>query len=227
MFKILPAALLASAVFLLPAQAQVRAGSFTGISSGGIHNTARGHSAMRRFFPPLLLGDPYDYADYTSRPAESGNAPQIIVVQVPAAAPPAPSREARVEPLMLELQGDHYVRVGEAQQEENQPAAQPRDARLTRVKPLPTANHANQRQSPAADLQPIALVYRDGHREQVRDYTIAGGALYASGNYWTDGYWSRKIQLSALNLPATEQANRADGAEFLLPRSPYEVVVRP
>ena len=53
------------------------------------------------------------------------------------------------------------------------------------------------------ELTPVVLVYRDGHREQIREYSIANGTIYARGDYWNDGYWSKKIQLTALDLPAS------------------------
>ena len=45
---------------------------------------------------------------------------------------------------------------------------------------------------PAHDLPPALLVFRDGHTEEVRDYTIADGILYARGDFYTDGYWAGK-----------------------------------
>ena len=56
---------------------------------------------------------------------------------------------------------------------------------------------------------------------------IVEGILYAQGEYWNDGYWTKKIQLSALNLPATRTTNQEHGVNFLLPTSPNEIVTRP
>jgi hypothetical protein len=71
------------------------------------------------------------------------------------------------------------------------------------------------------------LFFRDGHSEEVRDYTIADGILYASGDYYTDGYWNKKINLSALDLARTLQSNAANHVNFVLPSSPNEVITRP
>jgi len=51
--------------------------------------------------------------------------------------------------------------------------------------------------------------------------------IYARGNYWQDGYWTKNIEISALNLPATIQVNQDNGVRFTLPAGPSEVVTRP
>jgi len=71
------------------------------------------------------------------------------------------------------------------------------------------------------------LVFRDGHREEVSDYTIADGVLYARGDYYRDGAWNRKIELKSLNLPETIHSNDARGVHVQLPTSPNEVITRP
>jgi len=77
------------------------------------------------------------------------------------------------------------------------------------------------------DLPPALLVFRDGHSEEVRDYTIADGILYASGDYYTDGYWNKKIDLSTVNVARTLGANAVRNVKFVLPSSPNEVITRP
>jgi hypothetical protein len=76
-------------------------------------------------------------------------------------------------------------------------------------------------------LPPATLIFRDGHSEEVRDYTIADGILYARGDYYSDGYWNKKIGLTALNIPETLQANATRNVKFVLPSSPNEVITRP
>ena len=88
----------------------------------------------------------------------------------------------------------------------------------TRVSDVRPVSHA---------IVPATLIFRDGHREQVREYIVADGAIYAHGDYWTDGYWNKKILLSALDLPATLSANEGNGANFELPSAPNVVIVRP
>jgi hypothetical protein len=127
--------------------------------------------------------------------------------------------------LLIEWQDGHYVRIGGTPGEKDE--TQPDHAEVAAAKPGEIAKRANHAPPPVPELQPAVLVYRDGHREEVREYTIADGILYASGDYWTDGYWNKKIQLAALNLPATENASQERGVTFTLPDSPNVVITRP
>jgi hypothetical protein len=146
------------------------------------------------------------------------------------------------QPLMIELQNGRYVRVstaavdGEARELE-QPAepatvAQTEPYKRAHSTRLPAVGPVQQAAAPTNDaamhnLPSALLVYRDGHNEQVRDYTIADGVLYARGDFYTDGYWNKKVDLSSLNLTATVQENAARNVKFVLPLSPNEVVTRP
>ncbi len=128
------------------------------------------------------------------------------------------------DPLMIELQNGRYVRVdsvaanGEALPLTFAPShAQPRTS------PAPLIAAA----SPPQSLPSAVLVFRDGHSEEVRDYTIANGMLYARGDYYTDGYWNKKIDLATLNVAETLQANANRSVKFVLPSSSNEVITRP
>jgi hypothetical protein len=77
------------------------------------------------------------------------------------------------------------------------------------------------------EIRPAVLVFRDGHHEEVSDYTIADGVLYTRLNFYTDGSWTRKIALSSLNLPDTITANQSRNLKFQLPTASNEVIVRP
>ncbi len=129
------------------------------------------------------------------------------------------------QPLVLERQGDRYVRV--ARTATNDEAAPlnfgSKDAPMSTQSTRSPAITA----SPANELVPAVLVFRDGHSEEVRDYTIADGKLYVRGDYYTDGYWNKKIELSSLDLSQTQQANANRNVKFLLPSSPNEVITRP
>jgi hypothetical protein len=142
-------------------------------------------------------------------------------------------------PLMIELQGDRYVKVnttaedGEALPLSHAANVQPAKSTRNHATSMVTSNSANTQgpmiaaASPAHDLPPAVLVFRDGHSEEVRDYTIADGSLYARGDYYTDGYWNKKIDLSTLNVAQTLQANADRNVKFILPSSPNEVITRP
>ena len=51
--------------------------------------------------------------------------------------------------------------------------------------------------------------------------------LYARGDFYTDGYWNKKIDLATLNVNQTLQANADRSVNFVLPSSPNEVITRP
>jgi hypothetical protein len=124
------------------------------------------------------------------------------------------------QPLMIELQNGRYVHVtGPAIDGEALPlASASQDAKSDAQRMV---------SSRAQDLAPALLVFRDGHNMEVRDYTIADGTLYARGDFYVDGYWSKKIEISSLNVPQTLEANAQRGVKFVLPSSPNEVVTRP
>jgi len=184
----------------------------------GITFNARNHSLGGRGF---YLGDtPYFYADYPFQQFAAEPAlPRGIVRESRADTP-----QEKSEPLLIEWRGDRYVRFGGAKKGGQTEVATPPDyAEGPSTKLASRAGAA-----PAiADLPPAMLIYRDGHHEQVSDYAIIGAVMYARGDYWRNGYWTKNIQLSALNLPATMKANQDSGVKFSLPAGPNEVVTRP
>ena len=144
--------------------------------------------------------------------------PGIIVLQPPPATPEPVAVPA--ESLLIELTGGRYLRVtSEAPAEAATIDRRPGPA----FEPVGSSDPA----IPSQDLAPAVLVFRDGHREEVAAYTIVDSVLYAQGNYYTDGSWNRKIDLSSLNLPETIEASRSRGVPFRLPSAPNEVVTRP
>jgi hypothetical protein len=151
---------------------------------------------------------------------------------------------ASAQPLVIELQNGRYVRVNStpsnsealpltlAPDRAPSEPAQPSRSSRSHSAPRATSNITAQPPTIAAaslphDLPPALLLFRDGHSEEVRDYTIADGILYARGDYYTDGYWNKKIALSTLNVSQTLAANAARNVKFVLPSSPNEVITRP
>jgi hypothetical protein len=150
-------------------------------------------------------------------------------------------REAPTESLLIELQGDRYVRVSGNQVESGGSSITLEPDQLPQVfsgkgkrsaQPFShdsvaspsTATAAN----PAPTLLPsVVLVLRDGTRQEVRDYAIADGALYARGDFYTDGYWNKTIRLSTVNVAETVSTNNSRGVKFVLPSAPNEVITRP
>jgi hypothetical protein len=222
MHRTLAIALFGAVVGLPLSQAQLRGPAIplpTGVRFG---RAGVGHFPG----PGLVLGSPYGYADYSTAPA---SAPQVIVVQMPSPVEAAPV-EPRPEPLLIEWRGDRYVRLsGSGANGTMGPGtAVPLDYREPEgAKSTASAGRAAPAEPARPELTPVVLVYRDGHREQIREYSIANGMIYARGDYWNDGYWTKKIQLAALDLPATEKASQELGSKFVLPTSPNEIILQP
>jgi hypothetical protein len=185
----------------------------------------RGH--RRPFSGDLWLGTPFWADDYSYYPEPAPN----YVVQ----APPKPLEYPKsLAPLMIELQGDHYVRRSADESGPGQPETVTAAA-VTNA--LPAASRSSARgnsaqagigaQSPVTNEAPTVFVFRDGHREESSDYSIISGVIYSRGDYWASGAWSRKIPVADLDVPATLQANREHGVPFRLPTAPNEVITRP
>jgi hypothetical protein len=181
-----------------------------------------GHA--RSFFGPLAFYDPFysDYLSSTGYPVASQ--PPVIVVQTPPAAAFVPERPSPPrQPLTIELQGERYVRLsGEETSEAETIDSMPAAPRRRPERAVPAAIEP----AAATELAPAVLVFRDGHREEVSDYTITDGILYTRGEPYS-GTWSRKVDLSSLDLRETVKSNQLRGAKFRLPSSPNEVIVRP
>jgi hypothetical protein len=195
------------------------------------HFASRSHDGAysRSSFYPLPFADPF-YSDYLSSAGYPVAAqPPAIFLQAPAPAPPdrAP---APVQPLLIELRGDRYVRVVGSEMSGAESRAQ-------MISPETIAQMPDPRRSPeraSASMPPITpeppaaiLIFRDGHREETSDYTIANGTLYTRSDFYTNGSWTRKIELSALDLPETLKSNQSRGVRFQLPSFPNEIIVRP
>ena len=190
--------------------------------------------------PFSFFGDSFNPDDIYSTGYPVASQPPVILLQAVRAlsglpnsmAQPESDRSSPSQPLVIELQNGRYVRVkstpanGEvlpltpAPDRTRPQQAQPR---LTRTPTSPAIAAA----SPAHELSPALLIFRDGHSEEVHDYTIADGILYARGDYYTDGYWTKEIALATLNVSDTLQANNKRNVKFTLPSSPNEVITRP
>lgn len=193
-----------------------------GVRTGFVHRR-RAH----RFFAGSGFA-PYFYSDYDS---ESGEAPppEIFISQTAQPASPAPVRKPP-ESLMLELRGDHWVRITNYGQSETdgQSSQQDSERASNLTSPMPgAAPRRIQTAEPASQLPPVVLVFRDGHKEEVGKYMIKGATIYTSADYWTSGSWTRKVQIAELDVPQTLKLNQDRGARFSLPSGPNEVMIRP
>lgn len=218
-----------AAALLLPASvAQMRAG-FRGSAGsvrgfGGQFRSHPHNAAARGYF----LGDTaFLYDDYPFGPAVPETAPpQFVLMQSPAAAVDTPS--VKIASLLIELEGDHYVRYGGVPR-----SAEPASMRLG-ISTLDATSRPATTQSQTAqhDLPPTVLVFHDGHRVEVADYAIVGRTIYAhragaSSDDENAGYGLNNIQVSALDISSTVKANRENGVSFVLPAGPNQVVTRP
>jgi hypothetical protein len=202
-------------------------GSFRG--GGGRGGFSRGRHGHRFFgdegYWPYFYSDDYDWEPETT----DGPPPQYITpqpVQSTVASPaPVPAHSE-----VLELQGDQWVRLtnyGASQSQGFYSQPQPDGPSTPRSSATPASSHRTPPAEPARELPPAVLVFRDGHKEEIRKYVIMNGTVITNADYWTSGSWTRKVQLAELNIPATLEANRELGTKFSLPSGPSEVIMRP
>jgi len=243
MFRRLSIALLAVTVFVPLSSAQIRGamGRPVFVGHAGLARGVRGgvglHHERRPFTRGMFLGSPFFYSNYDgSAPyvvegdvgSDVESAPPQFVVVQPVSADDSP-RKTRLTPLLIEWQGDRYVRFGGTEETAERGTsthpdyAEPTIAK-TPAKPAMSATQKERSESPAGELPLAVLVYRDGHREEIPDYAIADGVIYVRGNNWQNGYWTKRIPLSALDAPATMQANQQRGVKFMLPSAPNVVI---
>ena len=177
----------------------------------------------------ILLGYPDFYSDSDYYDSGEGSQPQVIVIQGSAPAPP-PAPPAPRESLLIEWQGDHFVRSTASARASESAELAPDYAKKSSApesvtgRSVPGQKNAAQ---PPRELPPAVLVFRDGRQEEVSEYTIMSGTIYSKADYWTTGSWTRAIQIADLDLPATLKLNQQRGLNFVLPASSNEVIVRP
>src|SRR6266568_4505393 len=189
-----------------------RAGSEPGVQRGSrviLSGVMHRHSFAR---PPFFYGygSPYFYSDYYEPYQEEYARPEPPVQ-------PAPAAEVKNEPLpdpvLLERRGNQWVRVTSFVQA-----------------PAETAVPESRTQAEKSALQPerpAVLIYRDGHSEEVSSYSIIGRTIYAKSDYWSNGAWTRNIQVADLDIAATMRENEQRGVKFDLPSGPDEIMIRP
>ena len=226
---VLSIAILGAMVFVPSAQAQRHVASApTGrpgaavARRGSVKTRFVRQSHGRRFSSDSAFA-PYFYPDYDSEPETVDAPPAQIIEQTaePASAVPVPNKAGA---LVLELQDDHWVRItNSGQSQTGGQSSQPPSESLAN---LPTATPRRIQPEAPSELPPAVLVFRDGHREEIRKYIIEGATIYISTNSWSNGSWTRKIQVVELDVPATLELNQERGAKFSLPSGPNEVMIR-
>ncbi len=214
-------ALLAACIIASPLFAQLRGGLPVLAPSSprpSISPGFAGHSGHHGFSRSIYLGSPF-WGD-----GGYSQEPPVYVIQPPTTERPrAVVDERKPEaPLLIELQGDRYVRRSG---ESNPNAVQTNSVASAAPRSGVSRNTASATHN--VELAPAWFVFRDGHREESSDYSIIAGVIYSRGNYWTTGSWSKKIPISDLDVAATLRANQDRGVPFRLPSAPNEVITRP
>jgi hypothetical protein len=173
------------------------------------------------FHHSIFLAGPAFYPDYPYEPPPVPP-PQVVIVQAPAPAAQTKEEPKRVQPLLIEWQGDRFVRIASAEESLSTRSRVPPDyvAELN-------ANARGNSAIPHRELPPALLVFRDGHQEESANYAIVDGVLYAYADYWMGGSWTKRILIADLDLPATLKQNQERGVKFTLPAGPNQVVTRP
>lgn len=172
------------------------------------------------FAEPLFLPYPVTTAPYYQAAEQTeAPSPELVVVQA-APAPPQASQPAP-EPVLLEWNGDRWLRL--ANNGQSALGTQPNHLRPSKRKSNASASDLGQTRG---ELPSAVLVFRDGHKEEVSSYTIVGETMYTKADYWTTGSWTKKVQLGDLDLPATLSLNKERGVKFALPAGPHEVIMR-
>ncbi|MGA2072303.1 MAG: hypothetical protein ABSH52_02265 [Terriglobia bacterium] len=186
-----------------------------------------GYSPLWDYYSLPLYADydyGYDYGYDNGYEPMAAQAPPPWLATTHSETFSAPARPA--EPVVLERQGDQWVRIGEYGQ---QPASVGSPAPGAAPAPNPTSESAewNTPAQRAPKLPPAVLVFRDGHQEEIEKYTIIGPVIYAQADYWSTGSWRRKVAIADLDIPATLKLNQERGGKFSLPSGPNEVIFRP
>jgi hypothetical protein len=213
-------AIVATTFCATSAQAQRRGAVAS--ASGSRARIVRGRRAHQ--FP---IGSAFasDYSDFDSEPGWV-KAPLPPIGLSPAAqqVPPAPLPNPP-ESLVLELQGDHWVRITNyGRSQTTGPDSIPNVESGSMRPDVPRQASITK---PPAPLPRAMLVFRDGHQEEIGKYLIAGTTLYAGADYWSSGSWTRKVQIAELDVPATLKVNQERGTKFSLPSGPNQVIIRP
>src|SRR5437868_6533832 len=127
---------------------------------------------QHHFAAPIFLGGSW-YPGYGTEVVQT--TPQIIVLQLPPPAAPVVKEDPKpIVPFMIQFQGGQYVRSDNAEKPVQQTAVNT----VTKTRVADTWPVVN-------EIIPAILIFRDGHREQIREYTVVDGTIYAHGDYWT------------------------------------------
>jgi hypothetical protein len=170
-----------------------------------------------RIYPYAGYGPYFYYPDYDYNDGSADEAPPPAARAT--AQPATPETLRAADSIVMELRGDHWVR-------------------LTTTGPVEVMasvpSSAHPAVLPAFDLSPAAqplraaiLVFCDGHQEEAAKYIIVGSIIFLKSDYYATGSWTRKVPIRDLDLPTTLKLNADRGTKFILPSRPSEIILRP
>ena len=179
---------------------------------------------------------PYFYPDYETDEGDIAEPPPRLIAQT-APAVAAPVAKA-ADSIVMELRGDRWVRLTsmgpvEVNGSTSAASSSVQTTALSQAgsgrgdKGSGTISAFDATYKTAAELPAAALIFRDGHQEEAAKYTIVGGVIYIKSDYWSNGSWTRKVNIAELDVPATLRQNQSRGTHFTLPSRPGEVMMRP
>lgn len=113
--------------------------------------------------------------------------------------------------------GDDYSSYSTAAPAQNQdPYYAPDPAQQDTVRPAYPPEIAAS-VAPAVPEPAVTIIYKDGHSQQIHNYALTRNKLLMLDE--ASSGLAPQISLDEINLPATEQVNRAAGVDFRLPIS--------
>lgn len=177
-----------------------------GIAHQSRHERERDHHRLGRYRSgyygavPLynswvLMPWDYGYLEENGYPGEESGAAGAEPAAQPGEYPPAPSDEHRPA-----------YSVAEREVPPPPPPAEPAAPPATAAPPT----------TALAGEPALTLVFKDGHRQSVRNYALTGSSIIVLDNAASGR--QQRIPLADLNVPATEQAAEAAGLDFSPPQ---------
>jgi hypothetical protein len=169
--------------------------------SVSVHPSKNGFGHRHRSFFTPVYAVPY-YGDYGAAYFDDSSMydqPQTVQQQAP------PPQVIIIKDERSSASDD--ARYGENQFDEGESRSQPATSEVARAKAAPAPP------TPEEQLPVTTLVYRDGHKSEIRNYAIVGGNLIDL----TKSSFLKKIPLTSLDLEATRRENEENGVDFHLP----------
>lgn len=203
-------------------RAGFRFGSGQRYFGSGQRHFGYGHRGHPRRVVPVYVPY-YSYPYYAAYPNAYTAPASTAEYETEDEEPPAPTiyehRSRIAYSTDQERYGEHYTDYREEERRRAQAEAQSdeeRQAEEQRQQDKRAQEEKSRLQEKPEDQEPVTvLVFKDGHRQDLRGYAITGDVLYDLGQGR-----ARKILLADLDLAATVKLNDQLGNDFRLPSRP-------